>query len=74
MGTARRLQMTLDIYGKLLLTALELRRRPDVPAEVDDVWPDVDRLVVDADITQDWRSIICAAGVELSVAGPTDNA
>lgn len=29
-GPARRLQMTLDIYGKLLLSALELRRRPDV--------------------------------------------
>ncbi len=27
-GPARRLQMTLDIYGKLLLSALELRRRP----------------------------------------------
>ena len=29
-GPARRLQMTLDIYGKLLLSALELRRRPGV--------------------------------------------
>ena len=29
-GPARRLQMTLDIYGKLLLSALELRRRPEV--------------------------------------------
>lgn len=29
-GPARRLQMTLDIYGKFLLSALELRRRPDV--------------------------------------------
>ena len=28
-GPARRLQMTLDIYGKLLLSALELRRRPE---------------------------------------------
>ena len=28
-GPARRLQLTLDIYGKLLLSALELRRRPD---------------------------------------------
>ena len=31
-GPARRLQMTLDIYGKLLLSALELRRRPEVAA------------------------------------------
>ncbi len=29
-GPARRLQMTLDVYGKLLLAALELRRRPAV--------------------------------------------
>ncbi len=29
-GPARRLQMTLDIYGKLLLSALELRRKPEV--------------------------------------------
>lgn len=29
-GPARRLQMTLDIYGKLLLSALELRHRPEV--------------------------------------------
>ena len=29
-GPARRLQMTLDIYGKLLLSALELRRRPEM--------------------------------------------
>ncbi len=29
-GPARRLQMTLDIYGKLLLSALELRRKPGV--------------------------------------------
>lgn len=29
-GPARRLQMTLDIYGKLLLSALELRLRPEV--------------------------------------------
>ena len=28
-GPARRIQMTLDIYGKLLLSALELRRRPE---------------------------------------------
>ena len=28
-GPARRLQMTLDIYGKLLLSALDLRRRPE---------------------------------------------
>ena len=31
-GPARRLQMTLDIYGKLLLSALELRRRPEAPS------------------------------------------
>ena len=31
-GPARRLQMTLDIYGKLLLSALELRRRNEVEA------------------------------------------
>ena len=34
---------------------------------------EVDRMVVDADISQDWRSKICAAGVELCVAGPSDN-
>lgn len=39
------------------------------------MWPlsDVDKMVVDADISQDWRSKICAAGVELCVAGLSDN-
>jgi DeoR/GlpR family transcriptional regulator of sugar metabolism len=35
--------------------------------------PDVQRLVVDNEITQDWRSKLVAAGVNLIVAGPTDN-
>lgn len=34
----------------------------------------IDRLVVDNDITEDWRSKVIAAGVELLVAGPSDNA
>ena len=34
---------------------------------------DVDKMVVDQDISQDWRSKILAAGVDLKVAGPTDN-
>ncbi len=46
-GPHRRLQMTLDLYGKLLLAALGLRARPAVegcpPA---DLWPRVDRLVI----------------------------
>ena len=33
----------------------------------------VDKLVVDNEITEDWRSKIIAAGVQLLVAGPTDN-
>ena len=33
----------------------------------------VDRMVVDCEITEDWRSKVIAAGVELIVAGPTDN-
>lgn len=33
----------------------------------------IDMLVVDNEITQDWRSKIIAAGVELVVAGTTDN-
>lgn len=46
-GTARRLQMTLDIYGKLLLAAIELRRRP-APATLPlaTAWGPVDRLVL----------------------------
>lgn len=50
-GPARRLQMTFDIYGKLLLAAGELERRPDVAAANDaDSWAAVDRLfVLDAD-------------------------
>ena len=34
----------------------------------------VDVLVVDNEISEDWRSKILAAGVQLVVAGPTDNA
>ena len=50
-GPARRLQMPFDIYGKLLLAARELERRPDVAAANDaDSWAAVDRLfVLDAD-------------------------
>jgi DeoR/GlpR family transcriptional regulator of sugar metabolism len=33
----------------------------------------VDKMVVDYEITEDWRSKVIAAGVELIVAGPTDN-
>jgi DeoR/GlpR family transcriptional regulator of sugar metabolism len=33
----------------------------------------VDKLVVDSEISEDWRSKICSAGVELFIAGPTDN-
>jgi DeoR/GlpR family transcriptional regulator of sugar metabolism len=33
----------------------------------------VDRLVVDAEISEDWRSRLIAAGVKLSIAGQTDN-
>jgi DeoR/GlpR family transcriptional regulator of sugar metabolism len=35
---------------------------------------EVDKLVVDNEITEDWRSKLISAGVELIVAGPTDNA
>jgi DeoR/GlpR family transcriptional regulator of sugar metabolism len=34
---------------------------------------DVDKMVVDQDISQDWRSKIIAAGVDLLVGVPTDN-
>ena len=34
---------------------------------------DIDTLVVDNEITEDWRSKLIAAGVTLIVAGPTDN-
>lgn len=34
---------------------------------------DVDMLVVDNEIPEDWRSKVIAAGVKLIVAGPTDN-
>ncbi|MDE0115673.1 MAG: glycosyltransferase [bacterium] len=45
-GPARRLQMTLDIYGKLLLSALELRRKPGVAsAPSTDVFPPAERFV-----------------------------
>jgi hypothetical protein len=33
----------------------------------------VKRLVVDNEITQDWRSKLVAAGVNVIIAGPTDN-
>ncbi|NNE73207.1 MAG: glycosyltransferase [Acidimicrobiales bacterium] len=46
-GTPRRLQMTLDIYGKLLLAALELRRAPDVlTGHPTEAWPTVDTHIV----------------------------
>ncbi len=35
---------------------------------------DIDILVVDNEISEDWRSKLIAAGVKLVVAGPTDNA
>ena len=45
-GPARRLQMTFDILGKLLLSAQELRRQPAVEvAPHDGAWPDVDEVV-----------------------------
>jgi DeoR/GlpR family transcriptional regulator of sugar metabolism len=34
---------------------------------------EIDRFVVDNEIGEDWRSKILAAGVDLLVAGPTDN-
>ena len=34
---------------------------------------EVDRIVVDHEITEDWRSQISAAGVKLTLAGETDN-
>lgn len=34
---------------------------------------DIDRLVVDHGVTEDWRSRLTAAGVDVLVAGPTDN-
>lgn len=33
----------------------------------------IDAMVVDHEISQDWRSVIAAAGVVLHIAGPTDN-
>ncbi len=45
-GPGRRLQMTLDIYGKFLLAVLELRRRPDVVAQAaQPLWPDHDKML-----------------------------
>ncbi len=45
-GPARRLQLTFDLLGKLLLAAGELRRAPDaVVGDAADAWPDVDRVV-----------------------------
>ena len=35
---------------------------------------DIDIMVVDNEISEDWRSKMIAAGVELVLAGPTDNA
>ena len=35
---------------------------------------DIDVMVVDNEISEDWRSKMIAAGVELVVAGPMDNA
>jgi DeoR family transcriptional regulator, fructose operon transcriptional repressor len=34
---------------------------------------DVQHLVVDHEITEDWRSRVAAAGLKLHIAGPTDN-
>ena len=34
---------------------------------------EIDVMVVDHEISEDWRSRIAAAGVELKIAGPTDN-
>ena len=34
---------------------------------------EIDILVVDNEITEDWRSKVIAAGVDLKIAGPTDN-
>ncbi len=45
-GPDRRLQMTLDIYGKLVLAAEALRRVGDTPVLPDgDQWPPVDRFI-----------------------------
>ena len=45
-GPARRLQMTFDILGKLLLAAQELRRRPSLAVgDHREAWPDVDAMV-----------------------------
>ena len=45
-GPARRLQMTFDILGKLLLSAQELRRRPDLGVgDSSEAWPDVDAVI-----------------------------
>ena len=45
-GPHRRLQMTLDLYGKLLLAAAALRHRPDVAGDdPPSIWPPVDRLI-----------------------------
>ncbi len=45
-GTPRRLQMTFDLFGKFLLAARELRRRPDqATASATEAWPPVDRFI-----------------------------
>lgn len=45
-GPSRRLQMTFDILGKLLLSAHELRRRPELTVgDHRAAWPDVDEVV-----------------------------
>ena len=36
-------------------------------------WNDVDHLVVDNEITEDWRSKVVATGTDLLLAGETDN-
>lgn len=46
-GPQRRLQMTLDVYGKLMLSALSLRRCPEtrLTCDPDAMWPPIDRLI-----------------------------
>ena len=46
-GPARRLQMTLDVYGKFLLAALEFGQRPEVTGDANvSLRSDRDRLIV----------------------------
>jgi glycosyltransferase involved in cell wall biosynthesis len=46
-GASRRLQMTLDVYGKLLLAARSLRRCPahTAPCSPSSAWPPADSLI-----------------------------